>query len=739
MTKLQKAISLLLCAVILISGVGAVGAVDDGDRTQSASLEAPAGPMDDVPGDSGDSGDSSDTGDSGDSGDTGDAGDSGDSGDSGDTGDAGDSGDSGDTGDAGDSGDSGDAGDSGDSGDAGDSGETEPIELIQLTPPEVVGWGRDYRFLLELYRTQKPDEIKTDAAGAEYVECPGMIYWSIDGENQGHYRIDLYRRDDGNNVLLETAENWDSSGKSGFDSNFRFFWSSRISGVYYFTIQTIGDGVRYESSETKQSEDWTYEAPEHQLTQPSRPRWKNVAEANTAFIYPPLESGDNAETDSLYRIGYQARWWYSSVLKTPTDDGESEEEIVVDAGDSGDSSDTGESSDAGDGGDSSDTGESSDAGDGGDSSDTGDSGDSQTPTAPTKKPDPSIPKEIGMVLTFYPRHFEFRPTEKMLGEYGSGYYSVQIRALSGDIAQAAPSEWSELSMVRHIEAENLDLEEIVGRVDKNTDAFNRQLAINNVRRFGTERLREMMSADVDGTGAASYLAALEDELGQEANVVVSGGLDEIFPEETVSVIGAGLNVDLGQSVIFHLGQAQHEEVPSTLYDHALRFSMQLLDTNGASLTEGGTDLAVPIRITLPVPDTLNPRFLVILHHRTDGVIEKIPTISVRKIKGQWEASFLVTSFSDFTFAEEAVELEARRMADGVSVSCRLRDAAPVKTAFCAILDASGQTCAVAALEPSETRKSAVIPCDGASAARVKLFLLNDQNAPLRPAAEVPVS
>ena len=626
-----------------------------------------------------------------------------------------DDGDSGDS-DTGDSGDS-DTGDSGDS-DTGDSGDSE--EIIQLTPPMTVGWGRDYHFLMEFYKKQKSDEIKTDENGVEYVPCPGMMYWSIDGDNQRKYAIDLYFDDpEGAPVLVESLKEWTVSGDRKMESNFRFFWSTRVSGDYYFLIRALGDGIYCSDSEAKESEVFTYEAPEGQLSRPSRPRWKGTSEAATVFIYPPTDDENEANNglDDAYRIGYEARWWYTKAL---TNDDEEEGDDtgstpVVDTGDSGDSGD----SDTGDSG-------GSDTGDSGDS-DTGDSGDSGGTKINTDKDDPTKPVEAGTILTFYPRHFEFQPSEKMLADFGSGYYAVQIRALSGAIDAARPSEWSELSIVRHIDAANDNLLTIVERVDENTDATNRQLAINNVRKFGTFRLVEMMNADKDNTGAVAAIAQLEDVTGNYAQVVVSGGLEELFPDSKINVVGAGLNVDLGESVIFHLGAAHADEVPSTLYSNAVRFSMQLLDTHGASLTPNSTELRVPAKITLPVPSTINPQFFVVMHHRMDGTVETLSNVSLRKVNSQWYASFVVTNFSDFTMAEQNAFLEASKTADGVSVSYRFK-AANVKSAFCAVRDKSGRVLTVAALTPSETRKTVQIPCHGV-AASVKLFPLDGNRVP----------
>ena len=586
------------------------------------------------------------------------------------------------------SGDSVSSGGSVASGDSVSSGDN--VGPIQLTAPTRIGWGRDYRFQLELYRKQNPEGIRTDELGAEYVDCPGMMYWSVDDQNQRQYQLDLFQQDpDEGPVLIETVKEWKTTGSGKMDSNFRFFWNVRTSGEYYFTVRALGDNIGYLDSEIAKSDTWAYEAPEDQLTRPTRPRWKNVSEASTAFIYPPA---DDTAIDNLYRIGYQARWWYAAALTK-----EDEEEVVDDS--------NGTSTVV-----------------------KADDGDTE---------DPTKPKEVGTVLTFYPRHYEFKPSDKMIGDYGSGYYSVQIRALSGDVSKARPSDWSELSMVRYVAGEDEDLQTIVDRVDKNTDDLNRQLAISNVRRFGTFKLTELMAADVNNTGAVAAIQKLENTTGNYAQIVVSGGLDELFPEQTINVVGAGLNVDLGQTVVFHLGAAHADEVPSTLYSHAVRFSMMLTDKENRTLTPNGTELKVPAKITLPVPDTINPSFFVILHHRMDGTVETIPHVSLRKVEDKWYASFIVTNFSDFTMAEAAAIADAQAVADGVSVSYRFKTAG-VETAFCAVRDAAGRIRAVAELDRTETRKTVTIPCDGIPD-NVKLFLLDARSAPVVASLAVPVT
>lgn len=578
--------------------------------------------------------------------------------------------------------------------DTGDSGNTTPpVELTPLEAPAVAGWGRDYRFLLNRVGgdTGDSEEPLYDEGEEQpepetpYADFPGMMYWSVNEDGQNHYRLDVYKRDqEEGNQLVDSAEEWTTSETGGYASSFRFLWDVRGSGDYYFTVRAVGDGLRYGDSETTQSDVWNYEAPDDQLTQPPRPLWKQTSKSDTVFITPPdndVDESGNPTVDGLYRVGYQARWWYVQELKSGTtpsfDDEDAEAAYKL----------------------------------------------------------RTTPRNVGEVLTFYPTHLEFQPTDKILAENGAGYYSVQVRVLSSDITKAKVSLWSELSMARYIVPENPDLEAIVNRIDENSDAFNRQLALNNVRAFGTETLRELMALDLNNTGAAGSIVRLESILGCAANVVVSGGLEDVFPASTLSVIGAGLNVDLGQSVTFHLGPAHSDEVLPSLYDHAVRFSMQLLDADGNSLTESVGELAVPVKITLPIPSTINPRFFVLLHHRTDGVVETITHPALRSVNDQWYATFLLTHFSDFTMAEQVAYLAAAPAADGVSVSYRFR-ADGVRYACCALRDAAGRLLNVTPLEPSETTATVTIPCPAAYS--VRLFLFDAASRPATTALETRV-
>ena len=83
--------------------------------------------------------------------------------------------------------------------------------------------------------------------------------------------------------------------------------------------------------------------------------------------------------------------------------------------------------------------------------------------------------------------------------------------------------------------------------------------------------------------------------------------------------------------------------------NAVQFSMKLsgaVDRDGDK--ENGQQLIVPIVIDMPVPERINPDFLVILHKLSSGEIEQIrPKIYLNETDNRSHAVFIVSSFSDF--------------------------------------------------------------------------------------------
>ena len=141
--------------------------------------------------------------------------------------------------------------------------------------------------------------------------------------------------------------------------------------------------------------------------------------------------------------------------------------------------------------------------------------------------------------------------------------------------------------------------------------------------------------------------------GGPADVVVSDQVPA-FDSSQVSVTGANLNVreNAGESVSLVIDKPEQEHVLSTMYNNALavQFSMTLENVPDPD------NLQVPVLISLPIPQNINPDFLIILHYHADGSYAQVwPNITYTS-SGAY-AEFAVTRFSDFVMTQFADEPE----------------------------------------------------------------------------------
>lgn len=236
--------------------------------------------------------------------------------------------------------------------------------------------------------------------------------------------------------------------------------------------------------------------------------------------------------------------------------------------------------------------------------------------------------------------------ELVLGSYGPGWYYFRVRPVSADIEQWHCGEWSPWSQGHEVARDvTSSLQDIYVTVLKDDI---RQA----VQGLGREELKTALTADLQGTGtgAADALAALEDLLCGPAEPQVDPDLQGKFDQNKVSIVGAALN-DVTGTPVLNIGKPHQEHTLDAAYDAtlAVNFSMTLSGVADSS------DLAVPVKVTLPVPAGVNPDFLAILHYRADGTFEKLLHTVFEEPGGQWYASFVLTGFSDFTLAETARE------------------------------------------------------------------------------------
>ena len=148
---------------------------------------------------------------------------------------------------------------------------------------------------------------------------------------------------------------------------------------------------------------------------------------------------------------------------------------------------------------------------------------------------------------------------------------------------------------------------------------------------------------------------LDDLYAQKANIETKAaniGEGVALDSSKVSMVGAALNASEGASIQMNIRKPEpdkdvvinNKDYWENTYGNAVQFSM---DVTGINSPE---DLAIPITITMPIPNGLNPERLVILHQQADGQLERI----INKVDQETgTVRFTITHFSEFIFAETA--------------------------------------------------------------------------------------
>ena len=241
-----------------------------------------------------------------------------------------------------------------------------------------------------------------------------------------------------------------------------------------------------------------------------------------------------------------------------------------------------------------------------------------------------------------------------LTRYGAGNYKFRIRVISQDITQKWHSEWSEWSEERYVSAEGLDgelsgsLESIINNVGENPGEVAKKAAVEAVQKLNQTDLKQAMSADQDGTGVTGQMAELEEKLGIGATVTVEDetlGIDA----DDVEIIGAGFSTEGTGKPDFTISMADEEISLSNTYRNRVQMEFSLTYSLGAD-TQLIT-LAVPIQITIPVPEGIDSRYLRIIHYRQDNSRELITPYIFDGDNGTKMARFTVDQLSPFVFAE----------------------------------------------------------------------------------------
>ena len=169
-------------------------------------------------------------------------------------------------------------------------------------------------------------------------------------------------------------------------------------------------------------------------------------------------------------------------------------------------------------------------------------------------------------------------------------------------------------------------------------------------------LKTALLTDQDNTETTAKLADLENMAGGPASVTVTAAASA-FKASQVSIVGANLNYNVSENpdenpLTLILDKPAANHVILERYDSAVAVSFSMTLSN----VEDAENLKVPVKITLPVPDSINPDFLVILHYHENGEVELLEPY-VYEVDGEFFADFVLTGFSDFIMTQLAEQGE----------------------------------------------------------------------------------
>lgn len=326
---------------------------------------------------------------------------------------------------------------------------------------------------------------------------------------------------------------------------------------------------------------------------------------------------------------------------------------------------------------------------------------------------------------------------------GSGTCYFRIQALSGDITRIRHGQWSEFNEVgTQLTAPSTVAKALDHLLEAYTPSEGAKLTEEQANELKSavaakkdELERTLCSGADSSNGVAGKLQALEALVGGPASVTVTENAPAAIAQSGVSIVGARLNGTAGSAVTLKIDKAEtvSAEMPinPAQYHNTIPFSMTL---EGVNAQEQHQSLSVPVLITLPLPSSIHPSFLVLLHKIGDDWQEIFPyQVFYDKTLERDCVRFTVTSFSDFAFAQQLFcGIEGMDPVDGQLTVCATAD---VKRVVAAVYDGSGKQlgCAASAIENGGTL-TLDLPALKTGAA-VRVFFLNKNGQPACPAAE----
>lgn len=248
---------------------------------------------------------------------------------------------------------------------------------------------------------------------------------------------------------------------------------------------------------------------------------------------------------------------------------------------------------------------------------------------------------------------------------GTKEYSFSVRAISN-----TPSKifHSETVYVDNSYKPGDASDKVSGTLDKITSG---EIPMEQAPDVLKENIKDVQVAMQSDPDVLAKVEALEQQYMDEQNVILEQNVtsNEVgIDHSQVKVVGAALNAAAaGSTVSFNIGKPNKDAVVDAMrYKNTIQVDF--------SLSGAVSELKVPVHITVPIPENVNPEFFHVLHYSNDGTYEDIWPLEIDREART--ASFTVTHFSTFVLAEEGVDLNAAATPSNAKEFQALADSLP---------------------------------------------------------------
>ncbi len=238
-----------------------------------------------------------------------------------------------------------------------------------------------------------------------------------------------------------------------------------------------------------------------------------------------------------------------------------------------------------------------------------------------------------------------------------GNYTIVVRALSNDIEKLAHGEWGEASAVFSTAQIGDCIKNAITDVKANSPSA--ESALTAIKEMNQKQLAIAMQTDAE---VVAQLKEIEAQYMKDTNVNVAINVDAAVTDKVdadkISVVGAVAN-GAGRNVEFNIAAPTKQEVlDSKMYAKSVQLDIKL------KADEEIHNLTIPTTITMPVPENIALDMLELIHYKQNGTFEKVNF----RANEDNTITFTVTEFSNFVFAQKALQVKVSEVFNDVKES-----------------------------------------------------------------------